>query len=115
MHGAFKRLANPTKAASATMNLRWNLRHCRSIPQSHDWGTLRSLAEICQHVCAIDLGLATHPVRVGMLELLQRPRSRIEPAPRVATGRKPWPPVSNIFEAAGWQQAAFKLMPARSP
>ena len=45
-----------------------------------------------------------------MFDLFQGPRGGVQPAPRVATRRKPRPPVADVLKAPGGQQAALKLV-----
>src|SRR6266581_5718751 len=57
------------------------------------------------------IGFLTHAVSLRVLGLLQGPRGRIQSAPSVTTGREPRPPIADVFQAAGGQQAAFELVP----
>ncbi len=50
---------------------------------------------------------------VGMLDLFQRPGGGVESAPGVATGRQPGPPVADVLQAAGRQQAALEFVAVR--
>src|SRR5260370_3825478 len=56
----------------------------------------------------------THAVGLRVLCLLPSPRGRIQSAPGVTTGREPRPPIADVFQAAGGQQAAFEFVPISS-
>src|ERR1017187_9778525 len=62
----------------------------------------------------IGIGILAHARGFRMLDLFQGPRSGVESAPRVATGREPRPPVADVFQTARGQQAALKFMAIRS-
>ena len=63
----------------------------------------------------IGSGRGADALGIGMLDLFQRPRGRVQTAPGVTTRRKPRPPIADVFEAAGGQEPALEFVPVLRP
>ena len=68
---------------------------------------LRKFASRCR---VIGIGLLPHARGFRVFDLFQGPRGGVQAPPGVATGGKPCPPVADVLQASGGQQAALQLV-----
>jgi hypothetical protein len=83
------------------------MRNRSAIAQTNNGRTLGRGTEILQQVFMECLGFATDSPGFGMFDLLEGPRRGVQSAPRITTGRKPGPPITDVFEVTRWKKPSF--------
>ena len=110
---ALERFADPTETSSSTVHVGWDVGNSGAVAQSHHGRAFGRGAEMGQQVAMVNVGFLADASGVRMPDLLESPGGGVQPAPGVATGGKPGPPITNVFQASRRQKPPLQLVAVR--